>query len=273
MFRVREYVKAESLEEAYQLNQKRSSVLVGGMMWLKMERIYKVTAIDLSGLGLNDIEEDEEGFRIGCMCTLRQLELHEGMNRYFNHVFRECTRHIVGVQFRNTATVGGSVFGRYGFSDILTCLMMLDTTVELYKGGMVSLSEFAGMKYDRDILVRIHIKKDGRIPGYMSQRNSKTDFPVIACAVAMKEQSFYVAVGAKPEKAELVTIAAGTDIEAAARSAVAKFSFHDNMRASGEYRRHLAYVYVKRLMEQAVTPLDKGSAQNLRTQSGNEGVA
>lgn len=248
MFRAKEYVKADSLEEAYQLNQKKSTVLVGGMMWLKMENLYKVTAVDLNGLGLNTIEETEDGFLIGCMCTLRQLELHQGLNQYFHSVFKECTRHIVGVQFRNTATVGGSIFGRYGFSDILTCMMMLDTTVELYKGGMVPLAEFAEMKYNRDILVRIHIKKDGRIPAYATQRNSKSDFPVIACGVAKKDDHYFVAVGARPLKAMLVTISSQpAEAEAAALS---RITFHDNMRASGEYRKHLAGVYVTRLIEQ-----------------------
>ena len=41
------------------------------------------TAIDLSGLGLDKIEEQEDAFSIGCMCTLRQLEIHEALNRYF----------------------------------------------------------------------------------------------------------------------------------------------------------------------------------------------
>ena len=38
---------------------------------------------------------------------------------------REAVRHIVGVQFRNCATVGGSVYGRFGFSDVLTLLLAL----------------------------------------------------------------------------------------------------------------------------------------------------
>ena len=77
MFHAKEYVKAESLEQAYALNQKKSNVLVGGMMWLKMGNGNRNTVIDLSGLGLGQIEETEEEFRIGCMCSLRDLELHE----------------------------------------------------------------------------------------------------------------------------------------------------------------------------------------------------
>ena len=251
VFRANEYVKAESLEEAYQLNQKKSNVLLGGMMWLKMGSNYKSAAIDLSGLGLDYIEEDEEEFRIGCMCSLRSLELHEGLNRYFGGIFRECTKGIVGVQFRNGATVGGSVFGRYGFSDILTCMMMLDVQVELYQRGRISLEEFAKLPYDRDILVQVILKKDGRRAAYASSRRSKTDFPIIACGVAKKGDSWYVSVGARPARAALCVLPAGNAaVKDLAEKAAEVFSYGDNMRAGGEYRRHLAQVSIRRLMEQ-----------------------
>lgn len=253
MFRAKEYVKVETLKEAYELNQKRSSVVVGGMMWLKMQNNYKVTVIDLSDLKLDTIEEDEQEFRIGCMCSLRMLEQHEGLNRCFTGVFRECTRHIVGTQFRNGATVGGSVFGRYGFSDTLTALMMFDSYVELYQGGILPLSEFAERKYDRDILVRVIVKKDGRQGAYITQRQSQTDFPVIACGVACKGDTYYVAVGARPHKAKCVMVrrpmADGQpDYAGLAAQATGQLDFQSNMRASGEYRKHLADVYIRRMM-------------------------
>ena len=76
---IREYKKAESLEEAWQLNQKKSNRVLGGMVWLKMGKMQIGTAIDLSGLGLDTIEETEDEFRIGCMVTLRDLELDSGL--------------------------------------------------------------------------------------------------------------------------------------------------------------------------------------------------
>lgn len=109
MFTCKEYRKVETLEEAWQLNQKKSNLLIGGMLWVKMGQRNVQTVIDLSGLGLDQIEETEEEFRIGCMVTLRQLEEHEGLNCYTDGAVRESVRHIVGVQFRNVATVGGSV--------------------------------------------------------------------------------------------------------------------------------------------------------------------
>ena len=80
MIRFKNYVKAGSLEEAYTLNQKKSSAIGGGMMWLKMQKRMRMTLVDLVGLGLDEIEETEEDFSIGAMCSLRQLEIHEGIN-------------------------------------------------------------------------------------------------------------------------------------------------------------------------------------------------
>ena len=91
MMTIREYKRAESLEEAWQLNQKKPNRILGGMIWLKMETINVGTAIDLSGLGLDTIEENEEGFSIGAMVTLRQLEQHPGLAAYTHGAMRACS--------------------------------------------------------------------------------------------------------------------------------------------------------------------------------------
>ena len=263
MFHAKEYVKAESLEQAYELNQKRSNVLAGGMMWLKMSSGNRNTVIDLSGLGLDQIEETEDEFRIGCMCSLRQLELHKGLNQYFDGAFRECTRWIVGTQFRNGATVGGSVFGRFGFSDVLTMLLALDTEVELFKGGRVCLSDFVKMPKDRDILVRIIIKKTPLKVVYLSQRNSKTDFPVLACCIRLSENGVRAVYGARPAKAFLLEdedgLLAGMETMSSEekKTAVQKFADYaarkvptfGNMRGSAEYRTLLVKVLTRRALE------------------------
>ena len=73
MLKIKEYVKAESLEQAYELNQKKTNCVIGGMLWLKMVTRNVQKAIDLSGLGLDQIEENDEEFSIGAMVTLRPV--------------------------------------------------------------------------------------------------------------------------------------------------------------------------------------------------------
>lgn len=253
MMTIREYKRAESLEEAWRLNQKRPNRVLGGMIWLKMENINVGTAIDLSGLGLDTIEETDDGFSIGAMVTLRQLELHPGLAAYTDGAVRESVRHIVGVQLRNLATVGGSIYSRFGFSDVLTMFLALNASVELYKGGVVPLAEYAQRPYDRDILVRVLVPKENARFVYQSVRNSQTDFPVLTCAAAkLADGSIRTAIGARPGKAVLYTAApeAGeTAEEFAARFAAevkADIKTESNLRGGAEYRRHLAGVLTKR---------------------------
>ena len=57
MITIQKYIRAKSLEEAYQLCQKKGSVVLGGMLWLKQQNRRVSTAVDLCGLGLDKIEE------------------------------------------------------------------------------------------------------------------------------------------------------------------------------------------------------------------------
>ena len=263
MMTIREYKRAESLEEAWQLNQKRQNRVLGGMIWLKMETINVGTAIDLSGLGLDMIEETEDGFSIGAMVTLRQLEEHPGLAAYTHGAVREALRHIVGVQLRNLATVGGSIYSRFGFSDVLTLFLAMDCSVELYKGGIVPLQEYAERPYDRDILVRLIVKKTAAEYLYQSARNSQTDIPVLTCAAArLADGSYRIAIGARPLKAVRFDLPvrqapAAELAQAMADEVKQQIVTGANMRGSAEYRRHLSGVLTKR----AVLELEKRTAQ------------
>ena len=257
MITIREYKKAESLEEAWQLNQKRSNRIVGGMLWLKMSRQSVQTAIDLSGLGLDGIEEREDDFSIGCMVTLRQLETHPGLHQYTNGAMKEALRHIVGVQFRNVATVGGSLYGRYGFSDVLTVFMAMDAQVELYKGGVMPLRDFAAMPYNRDVLVRVIVKKAPAAYFYQSMRNTDTDFPVLTCGAALTEEGLRLCIGARPGRAVLLAVDGGllqgpfTEEKAQriADWAAEWIPTGSNLRGSAEYRAQLVRTLTLRAVE------------------------
>ena len=128
---IAQYTKAASLEEAWELNQKRSAVVLGGCCWLRLSPQQRIAqAIDLSALGLDQIEEGEDSFRLGAMVPLGQIEGHDGLAAFTQGAMKEAVRHIVGTQFRNMATVGGSISGRFGFSDIWTLFLALDAQVE-----------------------------------------------------------------------------------------------------------------------------------------------
>ena len=254
MVTIQKYVKAQSLEEAWKLNQGKKNRILGGMLWIRLGNGTISTAIDLCDLGLDTIEETDEEFSIGARVTLRELEQHVGLNTYTHDAVKNAVKDIVGVQFRNMATIGGSIWGRFGFSDVLTVFLAMDSYVELYKGGIIPLKEYAKMPYDRDILVRLIVKKEKAAFDYQSVRNSQTDFPVLTCAAAKTEAGYRFSIGARPGKAVLFELA-DADIQAAdvenmaenaAKCVKEQVETGSNTRGSAEYRKHLAGVLVRR---------------------------
>lgn len=296
MFEIKNYRRATSLEEAWTLNQKKANRVIGGMMWLKMGRGSVDTAIDLSDLGLDRIEEYEKEFHIGCMVTLRQLELSAELNACFDNMLRDALCQIVGVQFRNLATVGGSVWGRYGFSDVLTVFTALGAELVLYRGGRMTLCDFLERKAERDILEKIILPKRAGHFAYLSVRNTKTDFPVLNVAAVLKDAkesadndgraaglSLRLAVGARPQRAVLLTAGEGqftasclkqlsedpkaaerftAEAEAFSLYASEQIATGSNLRGSAAYRKRLVRVLTGRVLRKAAgLPLRKGGTE------------
>lgn len=251
---IRDYIRAQSLEQAYELNQKKGSRVLGGGLWLRLSKNPISAAIDLGGLGLDTIEETGAAFSIGAMVPLRRLETHPGFLAYTRGAAGEALSPIVGVQFRNLATVGGSIFGRFGFSDVLTLFLALDTRVELYHAGTVPLEEFAARQPDRDILVRLTVTKRPGNFACLSVRNSRTDFPVLTCAFSRMEGEYRAVYGARPGRAVVLQdgeglLAGGVTEDSArafARYAAEQVPTGSNLRGSAPYRTHLIEVLTRR---------------------------
>ena len=99
MFTAQQYVKAATLEEAYELNQKRNNAILGGGCWMKMNRRRYQTLIDLSGLGLDKIEKTPDEFVLGAMVTLRQLETSPELKEAFEKETSESSE-VIGKYLR-----------------------------------------------------------------------------------------------------------------------------------------------------------------------------
>ena len=280
MFYYNQYVRVQSLDEAYELYQKKPNFVLGGMLWLKMKNKTLGTAIDLCDLGLDQIDEDENEFRIGAYATLRQIETHEALNAYTHGAVAESVRHIVGVQFRNVATVGGSIWGRFGFSDVMTIFRALGAKVQLHKAGVMDLDEFAALpRTTRDVLVSVIVPKNAKGIVYLSQRNQSTDFPVLTCAVANRSGRYVAVIGASPYMAEPVwdedgildgITGAKSDgnkaltensennekIEKFAGYVAEHIRFGSNIRAGAEYREMICKVLTRRAVKQSLEICD-----------------
>lgn len=234
-----------------------ASVILGGCGYLRLGSRKIATAVDLSKLGLDKITETENSLEIGAMVTLRTLETDACVTAFASGVLARAVENIVGVQLRSCVTLGGSVAGRYPFSDPITALLALDAELVFQGAGRMSLQDYLSGKGLRDVLVKIILPRDERVAAFTSMRKTTTDYAVLNCAVARVGADYRVLVGSRPSRAirvdsaEQYLAANGLTKETAEKAgllAADNLSFGDNPRGSGEYRKKICPVLVKRAL-------------------------
>ena len=262
MLHIEKYLHASTLAEAcHVLETDPGSVVLGGCGYLRLGARKIGTAIDLSGLGLDYIHEAGSTVEIGAMTSLGTIENHPLTTSLANGVLPAAVRNIVGVQLRNGVTIGGTVAGRYPFSDPLTALLELDASLQFVKSGRITLAEFLNGKGCRDILEKIIIPQDGRLAAFTSVRKAATDYAVLNVAVASCTDGFRIVVGSRPGRALYAEAAAGylnqhgLDNQTADRAgtmAAEELQFGDNPRGSAAYRRAICPVLVRRALTEVM---------------------
>lgn len=243
-------------------------------MWLRLSDRTVPVGIDLSGCGLNEIEETEDSFVIGAMVTLGQLEHHEGFRQMTRSVFTNGVHDIIGTQFRNLATVGGSAYARMGFSDIVTSLLPLDTYVEFTGAGTMRFADFVNGGAARDVLERIIVKKHDYRASFQCLRNSATDFSTLNACAALWDGQWHLAVGARPKKAKFLE---GEDLGLPARFSPEELdaacqrardlNYGTDRRASAAYRAELAEVLSRRAILEAAAQQDVATELRLAAEA------
>lgn len=260
MLTFEKYVRPSTPREAYDLlRENRLATVVGGMMWLRLADRTSPLGIDLSRCGLDRIEETEGTWRIGAMVTLAQLENHERFAASTCGILTEAVRDIVGAQFRNLATVGGSVYSRMGFSDVVCALLALDAEVELEGAGVMPIIPFVERGAKGDILTHVIVRKHRYQAAFASVRPAATDFSALSAAAACWQGSWHVTVGARPKKATLITggerIPLRAGFSPAELDAVCELAesldFGSDLRGTAEWRRQVAPVLVRRAVAAA----------------------
>ncbi len=261
MITIRTYFFPETLEAAYEkLTERKNNAVIGGGAYLKLGSKAIGTAVDLSKLGLEYINEEETFFEIGAMTTFSKMMLNEGLNKHFTNLFQQSIEDIVGMQLKNMVTVGATIYSRYGFSDFLTALLVTDTKVKLFKAGWVSLEEFLEQgPAERDILEKIRIEKRKGFYNFQELRGSSSDYSIINLALAKEGEEYRVAVGARPTRAKLALNTmeflqnqelTNENVKKAGDILSGELAFGTNVRGSKEYRQSMAKVLLKKALQE-----------------------
>ena len=253
--------KATSLDEAYRLLQENpKNTILGGGLWLKQTSKPIDIGIDLSLLNLNTIEEHDSYFLIGAMTPLYQLETSKNLNLWCDNLIKESSEHVMGVAFRNIATIGGSIYGRYGFSDLIGPLLTLDAEVIFYQEPPLKLDAFLKLKKaPRDVLMYIKIPKTKGKAYFKKISNTRLDFSSLNFALYKTENHLKIAIGSRPGVAMLANktaeyvVKSGLSydtIKEAQKILSEEIALSSNVRASESYRYQLAQVYLERALKE-----------------------
>lgn len=256
MLSMQVYTTPTTLNEAYDLlHSSRNNVILGGCGFLRLGKKKIGTGVDLKNLKLDYISFKEDYLEVGAMTRLHTLERDIDINKLSDGILSKAIASIVGVPFRNTVTIGGSVYGKYGFSDVITALLALKAEVLLHKAGSMTLEAFLDKKHEKDILISVRIPINKGTGSYSGFRHSSGDFPLLTVATTCNSDEVNIVVGARPMGAVLAKGAMSyladhgftpDSIGNASEIAADELVFGSNMRASAKYRKKLAKTIIER---------------------------
>lgn len=258
------YVKPKSLDEAYDLlNASKKNHIIAGGAWLKLSLKSAENLISLENLDLNFIKTSKDFIEIGATTTLREVETNETIKTLHNGILSQSLSKIMGINIRNIATLGGSVMGKFSFSDIIPVLLTMDTKLVFFNQGEITLEEFLlKPKLNKDILIKIIIKNQKGKGFFKKVATTPLDFAIINIACTCISNKITISVGSTPAIAKICYKAMeyinnkkaikATDIDKCAEIALEELKFSDNLRASKEYRKDLTKVYITRGIKQVI---------------------
>ena len=250
-------LQPKTVEEAYELATKnKTAPMLAGGCWLRLGRRTWPAVIDMASLDLRYVREEDNEFVIGAMATQGDVERFEPLQQFCGGAVVKGVKEILGIQFRNTATMGGSVASRFGFSDIIPALMAVHADIVTFKGGRMSIHDY--MKYrERDILVEIRIPKVDVPVAVEALRISRGDFPVLTGAIRRDDKGVEVYIGTRPgvpqlaEKASALLSEKGLSAaKEAGQLASEELVYQSNSHASKEYRMEMVKAMVQRLAKE-----------------------
>jgi CO/xanthine dehydrogenase FAD-binding subunit len=173
------------------------------------------------------------------------------------HALTDALRHIMGPAVRNIATIGGSVMGRFGFSDVITVLLALDAELNFHQRGKMPMNAFLDKRpFGKDILKTILIPRDVDHTWFHKVSTTRLDFATLNIAISKTRQDIRIVIGSRPQLAVLAEQAMAflnekktidkDVIDEAADLVCDEIAFSSDTRASAGYRKTLAREYVLR---------------------------
>ncbi len=267
-----DYKKAITVEEAIaELSGGESKLLAGGYsllpsMKLRLNQPAKV--VDIAGIpSLKGITEDNGQIIIKAGTTHHDIGNSDIIKTHLPFL-SEAAAMIGDVQVRNRGTIGGSLAHADPAADWPALVLASDANIEVIgSGGTRSIKAtdfftglFSTQLQEDEIIttIRIPVPEAGSKMVYLKFSHPASRFAVVGCAVLRfpgeKTNIAFTGVADTPFRdtaAENLVSGKPLDalnIEAAVNAAADGVNILSDNYASGEYRKHLAKVYLKRAL-------------------------
>lgn len=196
-----EYFEPKTIKKAVSLLERygeKARVMAGGTDLVARMKDVKVSpdyVINLGCIpGLNGIEQDRKGVRIGTLTTISTLEKSAVLKSEYSAVAQSASQ-MASPGIRNVATVGGSLCSASPSGDMAPALMALDASVRIQGPAgkrELPLSElFAGpwktILGTGEILVSIYLPKPhpGTGSAYLKYAARENDLAIVGAGAAI----------------------------------------------------------------------------------------
>jgi carbon-monoxide dehydrogenase medium subunit len=261
-----EYARASSVEEASKLLNKfgeDAKVLAGGhsLIPLMRLRLAQPTAlVDINGIkDLDHIKEDGSKLRIGALTRHVTIQ-NSDVVREKLPILAEVASEVGDNQVRNMGTMGGVVAHADAAGDYPTIALMLDAEIVTNQRTIAAKDFFTDLfttpLAPDEIVIEVVFPVASGPHKYIKFRRRLFDWAIVGAAAQKMNGGWRIGltnVGPTPVRAAAVEKALhdGAKPEEAAQHASDGLNPSADLRASSEYKKHLARVLTKRAIEQA----------------------
>jgi CO/xanthine dehydrogenase FAD-binding subunit len=231
-----------------------------------------VTAVDITRMGLDGIQDMDGGYRIGATTPLADIQAYRAERWAFHEVCRGLATH----QVRNISTLGGNICRVFPWADLPVALLALnaDMLIRGDKEIVMPCDEYFSSQPARlfkngDLLVAVQVPALGPHMGFGYHKEVRTakGFSMMTAAAVLTldgdtiEQARVAAGGAAPFPCRLPDVEAALQGQAAETktfqqavpAGIDKINWKGREGLTDEYARHLAEVVVCDVLERAKT--------------------
>lgn len=276
-----EYIKVGSLDDALAAldANEGAKVLAGGMSLLQMMKLRLFsppTVIDIGGIaGMGEISDNGDHISIGALVTHNQVA-NSPLIREHAEALAQAASWTGDVQVRNRGTCCGVMAHADTAADQTAAAIAVGATMVVRSSGgtrEVAAPDFfvdalTSALEPNEILTELRIPKTGGASSYdkLGRRGGHSDYAVAGAAAWVSRNNgsigdARIAVTGVGTRATLaagsVEAIVGTDggadaVAAAAERATEGVTVLEDLYGSEEYKAHLAKVFVRRALEQAI---------------------